>query len=184
MYLLKCVVLINVALTLAESISVFSFNESSLFTTRPASFASVSVDENSLPDKFTICSSSQQNRLNTRTCIALWSMALKSSLFHQLSLLSHAEISLCNCYTLGTTIELFWVCWDQTGSNGSLWCSGNTQSSSSCGPTGTPSGWSLGTSRSPNLVIGTTFVLQSVLQKESLRLSWREKTWVECQEKI
>ena len=64
MFLLTLVVFINIAIISVESFSVFSFNESSLFPTKPPSFASASVENSDLPDKFTICSSSQQNRYN------------------------------------------------------------------------------------------------------------------------
>ena len=62
MFMLTPVVFINVAIMSVESFSVFSFNESSLFPTKPPSFASASLENSDLPDKFTICSSSRQNK--------------------------------------------------------------------------------------------------------------------------
>ena len=66
MFMLTPVVFINVAIMLVESFSVFSFNESALVPAKLPSFASASVDNSDLPDKFTICSSSRQNRYNLR----------------------------------------------------------------------------------------------------------------------
>ena len=67
MFLLTLVVFINIAIISVESFSVFSFNESSLFPTKPPSFASASVENSELPDKFTICSSSRHSRYNLST---------------------------------------------------------------------------------------------------------------------
>ena len=62
MYILKAACLANIAIAAVKSLSVFSFNDSSMFTSDPPSFASVSLEEIRLPENFTICSSSQQDR--------------------------------------------------------------------------------------------------------------------------
>ena len=74
--------------------------------------------------------------------------------------------------------------WAWTGSNGSPWCSGNTQTSSSCGQCGTLSGWSSPTWTSPNLATGTTSVLRWVLQTGSWVPPWMDWTWAGCPAKV
>ena len=59
---LRAACLANIAIVAVESLAVFSFNEPSIFTSDPPSFASLSLEEIGLPEKFTICSSSEQDR--------------------------------------------------------------------------------------------------------------------------